>query len=213
MTGITTSFADGFYFGTWAFGSAACFLIYEQDHFASIAASSDILGIKSGSAAVILHRVDYSARRVDAADAWNFIQVEPVWRRTNLFQECAGNNQLKFAFDKDGKPMSAETVDSDGEVRRFAPEKEWAPTPEELASFKGDWFSEEAGATLTLTVEADKAFIKQRPATSLPLQPIYKDHFALQGYVVWFTRDKNGKVDGMHVGASRMRDMPFARVK
>ena len=55
--------------------------------------------------------------------------------------------------------------------------------------------------------------MKQRPATNLPMQPIYKDHFAVQGYVVWFTRDKNGKVNGMHVGASRMRDMPFVRVK
>jgi hypothetical protein len=70
------------------FGRAACFLIYEQDYFASIAASSYILGIKSGSAAVVLHRVDYSARRVDAAHAWHFIQVELVWRRTNLFQVC-----------------------------------------------------------------------------------------------------------------------------
>lgn len=35
----------------------------------------------------------------------------------------------------------------------------------------------------------------------------------MQGYVVWFTRDKNGKVNGMHVGAPRMRDMPFVRVK
>jgi hypothetical protein len=128
-------------------------------------------------------------------------------------QFAAGNNQLKFAFDKDGKSMIAETVDSDGEVRRFAPEKEWTPTPEELASFKGDWFSEEAGATVTLAVDGDKAFIKQRLATRLAMQPLYKDHFSLQGSVVWFTRDKNGKVNGMHVGASRMRDMPFVRVK
>ena len=42
---------------------------------------------------------------------------------------------------------------------------------------------------------------------------LYKDHFDVAGYVVWFTRDKNGKVNGMHVGASRMRDMPFVRVK
>jgi hypothetical protein len=48
---------------------------------------------------------------------------------------------------------------------------------------------------------------------SLPLQPVYKDHVAVQGYVVWFRRDKDGKVNGMHVGASRMRDMPFVRVK
>jgi CubicO group peptidase (beta-lactamase class C family) len=128
-------------------------------------------------------------------------------------QFTAGENQLKFTFDKDGKPVSAETVDSDGEVRRFVPETEWKPTLEELASFKGDWASEEAGAKFTIAVEADKAFIKQRPATSLPMQPLYKDHFAVQGYFVWFTRDKNGKVDGMHVGSSRMRDMPFVRLK
>jgi CubicO group peptidase (beta-lactamase class C family) len=128
-------------------------------------------------------------------------------------QFTAGGNQLKFTFDKDGKPMSAETVDSDSEVTRFVSEKEWTPTPADLASFKADWFSEEAGATFTVAVDAGKAFIKQRPATSLLMQPLYKDHFAAQGYIVWFTRDKNGKVSSLHVGASRMRDMPFVRVK
>ncbi len=126
-------------------------------------------------------------------------------------QFTVGENQLKFTFDKDGNPMSAETVDSDGAVRRFVPEKEWTPTPADLTSFNGAWFSEEAGATFTIAVDAGKAFIKQRPAMSLEMQPLYKDHFAVQGYVVWFTRDKNGKVNGMHVGTSRMRDMPFVR--
>ena len=128
-------------------------------------------------------------------------------------QFTAGNNQLRFTFDKEGKRMSAELVDSDGEVRRFVPAQEWKPAPADLASFKGDWFSEEAGATISFVVDGDKAFLKQRPATSLPLQPLYKDHFDAQGYVVWFTRDKNGKVNDMHVGTSRMRDMFFTRVK
>lgn len=124
-----------------------------------------------------------------------------------------GNSELKFTFDKDGKPLSAETIDDGGEITRFVPERQWTPTPAELASFKGDWFSEEAGATFTVALDADKAFIKQRPATNLPMQPLYKDHFTVPGYIVWFTRDKNGKVAGMHVGASRMRDMLFVRVK
>jgi CubicO group peptidase (beta-lactamase class C family) len=128
-------------------------------------------------------------------------------------QFTAGGNQLKFTFDKDGKPVLAETVDSDGEVTRFAREKEWTPTPADLESFKGDWFSEEAGATFTIAVDAGKMFLKQRPATNLPMQPLYKDHFDVQGYVVWFIRDKNGKVNNLHVGTSRMRDMPFVRVK
>ena len=123
-----------------------------------------------------------------------------------------GNGQLTFTVDKDGQPAFAEINDG-GAVTRFAFEKVWTPTPAELASFKGDWFSEEAGATYTLAVDGDKAFIKQRPVTSLLMQPLYKDHFLVQGSVVWFTRDKNGNVNGMHVGASRMRDMPFVRVK
>lgn len=142
----------------------------------------------------------------------------PRWSGSRLVpmgggQFTVGGNQLKFTFDKDGKPVSAETVDSDREVRRFVPENDWTPAPADLASFKGDWFSEEAGATFTVAIDADKLFIKQRPTTSLEMQPIYRDHFGVQGYVVWFTRDKNGNVDRLHVGASRMRDMPFVRVK
>lgn len=128
-------------------------------------------------------------------------------------QFIAGDSKLKFTLDKDGKPVSAEFVDADGSVSRFVPEQPWTPTTEDLASFKGDWFSDEAGSTFTFAVDGDKAFIKQRPATSVALQPIYKDHFVVQGNIVWFTRDKTGKVDGMHVGASRMRDMPFVRVR
>jgi CubicO group peptidase (beta-lactamase class C family) len=128
-------------------------------------------------------------------------------------QFTAGGNQLKFTFDKDNKLVSAETVDSDGEVTRFVPEKEWTPTPADLVSFIGDWFSEEAGATFTVAIDGDKPFIKQRPATNLQMQPVYKDHFTVQGYVLWFTRDKNGKVSNLHVGTSRMRDMLFVRVK
>ncbi len=124
-----------------------------------------------------------------------------------------GNSELKFTLDREGKPMSAETIDEGGEVTHFFPEHQWTPTPADLGSFKGDWFSEEAGATFTVVVDADKAFIKQRPSTSLLMEPIYKDHFDVEGYIVWFTRDKNGKVNGLHVGASRMRDMPFVRVK
>jgi CubicO group peptidase (beta-lactamase class C family) len=125
----------------------------------------------------------------------------------------SGNNELKFTVDKDGKLISAETTDDGGEVTRFAPETAWTPTSAELESFKGDWLSEEAGATISVAVEGDKVLLKQRPATSLPMQPIYRDHFDVQGYVVWFTRDRNGKIDRLHVGASRMRDMPFVRVK
>jgi CubicO group peptidase (beta-lactamase class C family) len=140
---------------------------------------------------------------------WNGTRLVP----TGNSQFALGSNRLKFTFDRGGKLMSAESVDSNGEVTRFIPELQWTPKAADLAQFAGNWFSKEAGATFTLAVEADKAFIKQRPATKLPMQALYKDHFGVQGYVIWFTRDRSAKINGLHVGAPRMRAMPFVRVK
>ena len=108
--------------------------------------------------------------------------------------------------------MVSEIKNNDGSITRLVLESTWAPTAAELASFVGDWYSEEAGATFTFAIEGDKAFIKQRPTTKLSLRPIYRDAFSTQGITVWFTRDTSGKVDKLHIGASRMRDMPFTRV-
>jgi hypothetical protein len=120
-----------------------------------------------------------------------------------------GDRKLRF---KDGTPATAEIANPDGSITRLTFVSAWKPTAAELAAIAGDWFSEEAGATFTFSAEDDKAFIKQRPSLKLALQPLYKDHFGAQGYVVWVTRDPSGKVDRLHIGGSRMRDMTFTRV-
>ncbi len=121
-------------------------------------------------------------------------------------------NDRKLTF-KDGSPATASIANPDGSVTRLTMVSEWKPLAADLVGFAGDWSSDEAQAEFTITIEGDKAFIKQRPSMKLPLQPIYKDHFAAQGYVVWVTRDLSGKIDRLHVGGSRMRDMYFERVK
>ena len=123
------------------------------------------------------------------------------------------NIRLTFTLDRSGVPIAVQGVEPDGEVARFIAEREWTPTVSELASFTGNWYSEEASATFTFAVEGDKAFIKQRPVTKIPLRPLYKDHFGAQGYIVWFTRDRSGKIDKLHIGGSRMRAMPFTRTR
>ena len=82
-----------------------------------------------------------------------------------------------------------------------------------MADFAGTWYSDEARATFTFTVEGDKAFIVVHPVIKLPVQPAFKDQFSGGGYNVWATRDASGKIDKLHVTASRMRDMPFTRVR
>ncbi|MGB7202424.1 MAG: serine hydrolase domain-containing protein [Pyrinomonadaceae bacterium] len=121
-----------------------------------------------------------------------------------------GAAKLRF---KDGTPNTAAIANPDGSVTRLTLVSEWKPTAADLAAFAGEWYSEEASASFTFAVEGDKAFIKQRPSTKLPLQPLYKDTFGTQGYVVWVTRDASGKIDKLHVGGSRMRDMLFERVR
>lgn len=121
-----------------------------------------------------------------------------------------GDRKLTF---KDGSPVTASIANPDGSFTRLTMVSEWKPVAADLAEFTGDWYSEEAQATFTFAIEGDKAFIKQRPTTKLPLQPLYKDHFGTQGYVVWVTRDSSGKIDKLHVGGSRMRDMFFERGK
>jgi hypothetical protein len=119
--------------------------------------------------------------------------------------------RLTFGMDKDGKPVTAE-VNNNGAISRLTLQPEWTPTTAELAALAGEWYSEEARAGVTLVAEGDKAFITQRPTLRLSMRPLYKDAFNAQGFVVWFTRDASGKIDEMHVGGSRMRDMPFTRV-
>lgn len=134
--------------------------------------------------------------------------VQPVSNDTFML----GSTRIKFAFDKDGKAVAFESNNS-GEITNGTLQHPWQPLAADLAEIAGDWHSEEAQATITFAVEGDKAFITQRPSMKLPLQPLYKDHFAVQGYVVWVTRNAAGKIVTLHVGAGRMRDMHFRRLK
>jgi len=126
----------------------------------------------------------------------------------------AATGPIKWFFDlgSDGRVTRARRVTADGESR-FVPEKAWTPTAAELGALAGVWHSDEADATFSLAVESGQLIISRRPDVRATLRPLYKDHFAsaeLQG-VLWSTRDAAGRVT-MHVGASRMRDMPFTRV-
>lgn len=125
-----------------------------------------------------------------------------------------GSSRIRFQMGTDGKPVSFET-DSGETVNRYVAETQWMATPDELKSFAGVWHSDEADASFTIAVENGQAFFVQRPNTRQPLRPQYKDHFSIgigSGQIIWATRDSGGRITKLHVGAGRMRDMPFERV-
>lgn len=124
-----------------------------------------------------------------------------------------GTARWRFTMAADGRPVTATRTSGD-EVARYVAERAWSPTPAELAQFAGVWHSDEAEATFMFAVDGEQAAFVQRPATRIALTPQYKDHFTLgndTNAVLWFIRDAAGRVTTLHMGASRVRDMPFAR--
>jgi CubicO group peptidase (beta-lactamase class C family) len=123
-----------------------------------------------------------------------------------------GPQRFTFKLDNDGKVLYAE-ANANGDIRRFTPQSEWTPTPDELNAVAGRWYSEEADATFTLVVESGKAFMTQRPATRFELRPQFKDNFIVDrpGAILWFTRDSSGKLTA-HVGTARLRDIVFTKM-
>ena len=121
--------------------------------------------------------------------------------------------KMKFTLDNDGKPIKADILNDDGSVTNLTAQQEWTPTAADLAAFAGDWYSDEARTTLSVVLEGEKAYAVQPGAFKVEMRPVYKDAFFAQGTVLWATRDASGKIDKLHATASRMRDVPFTRVK
>ena len=124
-----------------------------------------------------------------------------------------GGSRLTFKNDASGKPVSFGAT-ANNDTIDFILESEWQPTANELSTFAGEWYSEDADAKVRFIVEDSNPFVEFKNSPRAALRPLYKDSFTDgSGQLFWFDRDASGKVSGMHIGGSRMRDMPFARVK
>jgi CubicO group peptidase (beta-lactamase class C family) len=133
--------------------------------------------------------------------------LKPVSEGSFVFDETA---KITFTLDKDGNAAKAQMITGDGTPTNFTAVQEWKPA--DLNEFAGDWYSDEAQSRVTIDIENGKPYLMVRPVIKFEVRPIYKDAFSGQGYVFWFTRDAAGKIDRLHVGTSRMRDMLFERV-
>ncbi len=122
-----------------------------------------------------------------------------------------GSTKVVFINDSGGKPVLFDAT-ANSDTIRFSAQLEWQPTAADLATLAGDWYSDEAEAKVKFVAEGTNAFLLLKNAPRTALRPLYKDCFTDgSGQILWFERDMSGKVVGMHIGSSRMRDMPFAR--
>lgn len=125
----------------------------------------------------------------------------------------AGRNELRF----DDAGMHLVTV--------HKPEALYVKTAEatapKLGDYTGVYTSDEAGVSYRAVVENGKLVLKLAPSQSFDLEPVYADGFNASGVLLHFTRDAQGRVDGVDVkadvspgdGSARVERLHFTRGK
>lgn len=124
-----------------------------------------------------------------------------------------GASRVRLMTDAAGKPTGARIATADGDTLSwtFMAAERWQPTEQQLAAFVGRWRQPEIDATWTAKVEKGALVLEQRPGTRIVLAPTYTDAFEASGDDVWFTRDKKGLVNALHLGSGRVWELIFSR--
>jgi CubicO group peptidase (beta-lactamase class C family) len=106
-------------------------------------------------------------------------------------------------------------TESDGgrsKPRIWEREPPFEPTPQQLATYAGDYVCEELGGLVhTVYVEGKDLKVRARPAQRFTLTPVFPDGFTGQGNTIRFTRDADGRVEGLRISTGRVRGLRFAK--
>ena len=122
-----------------------------------------------------------------------------------------GGVRVEFA---DGPAAGGRLVFPDGDTIVFEPAPPADTTAANLASYAGEYRSDEAEATHTVAVENGTVMLRIRPSIAIRLVPIYADGFAGPGgMVVRFIRGADGRVEAFTLTVERVRGLRFDRVR
>ncbi|MGA0607767.1 serine hydrolase domain-containing protein [Phenylobacterium sp. VNQ135] len=112
-------------------------------------------------------------------------------------------------------PEGYERRFANGDVSRFRRLTAYPHTPTELSGAAGVFVSDEAQAGLRLSYWQGKLILQptDRPSYRQTLEALDRDTFLVQGGVVRFIRDPQGKVDALRFTTARVRDLRFKRTR
>ena len=124
------------------------------------------------------------------------------------------NGAITFTVDGSDRSGPTRLVQSDGRSRpvTWVAEAPFAPSPEQVASYAGDYYSDEIDTLYQVRVENGALVARFRPAMRVPLRAAFADGFEGDGNVLRFTREaSSGRIDGFRVYAGRVRHLKFVR--
>jgi CubicO group peptidase (beta-lactamase class C family) len=85
-------------------------------------------------------------------------------------------------------------------------------TPEQLEEYTGNYHSDELDVTYKLLVKDKQLVVKEKYITeTIPMSPTLKDEFQVQGVMVKFIRNKEGRISGFNVAAGRVKNIGFVK--
>jgi len=125
------------------------------------------------------------------------------------------NGARTFTVDSGAPGGTVRITESDGgrsKPRIWEREPAFAPTPQQLAAYAGDYVCEELGGLVyTVYVEGEALKLRFRPAQKETLAPAFPDGFLADGNTIRFTRNAKGQVEGFRIYAGRVRNLRFAK--
>jgi CubicO group peptidase (beta-lactamase class C family) len=113
----------------------------------------------------------------------------------------------------DGPPVQVRIVYPDADTVMYEPAAAADSSAAHLATYAGEYRSDEAEATYTVAVVDGALVLRMRPATTLRLSPVYAGAFTGPGgSIVRFIRGADGRVQAFSIGTERVRELRFDRV-
>ena len=108
-------------------------------------------------------------------------------------------------------PSPAAIPEMQGPLAALARDDAYRPQAQDLASFAGTYLSDEAEASLVISVESNQLVLSQRGGIRAVLAPRAKDTFGGPGGAIVFKRDAAGRVNELSVVQDRVWDLRFQR--
>ncbi|HEY0018456.1 MAG TPA: serine hydrolase domain-containing protein [Longimicrobium sp.] len=126
------------------------------------------------------------------------------------FRYGSSASRVEFA---DGPPVQLRLLPADGDTVVYDPAAPADSSAANLATYAGEYRSDEAEATYTAAVVEGRLVLRMRPNATLRLSPTYADAFAGPGgSVVRFVRGADGRVQAFTLGTERVRELRFDRI-
>jgi len=114
--------------------------------------------------------------------------------------------------DPGGVVRMTETDGGRSKPRFWERQPPFAPTPQQLTAFAGNYVCDELGGLVyTFYVEDGTLRLRARPAQRFTLIPVFQDAFLARGHTIRFTRDADGRIEGLRIYADRARNVRFAK--